>query len=168
MTSRRFTCSKSSLAGDVPCTSLSLPVFLVQPVLETYLLNLLILGENIPWFHERIVLVPSFSKTFGELSPLPICQCFFSFCLQRIIVAFLAYIGRVWFLTFPYHHGRQPSRNWDLFSLHWSQRNIIFCGTLIARTNSTLALLPDPCSLLFFRNLASLRILPELLFFSDP
>ena len=30
-----------------------------------------------------------------EPSPLPICLCFFSFCLQRIVVTFLVHVGRV-------------------------------------------------------------------------
>ena len=73
-----------------------LPAFLLQPVLETCLLNL-ILGGIIPTFHIRIVLFPSFSKAFhgapfapGTLSPLRICQWFFSICPQRIVTTSLA------------------------------------------------------------------------------
>ena len=65
------------------------------PALGTSLLSLF-LGKSIPTFLARICLfslfpVPSKVRLLSrELSPLPICQWFVPFCLQRIVVTFLA------------------------------------------------------------------------------
>ena len=119
-----FPCSKcrhgvllapSTLWLTIPAATdvVILPVFLLQPCSRN--LFTLSLSRQKCSSHSSYILF--FSHHFPkpstmrflprELSPLPICQWFSSFGLQRIVVAFLACSGRVRFLTFPYHHRRQ-------------------------------------------------------------
>ena len=47
------------------------------------------------WFFSHQFPKPSTVRlSSSEISPLPICQWFFSFCLQRLVVTLLAQIGR--------------------------------------------------------------------------
>ena len=49
--------------------------------------------------------------------PLPLCLWFISFCHQNCVVALLAHVGRVGFLTLLYHNRRKLQETAD-FSLH--------------------------------------------------
>ena len=95
-------------------TDLVFPPAVFFSLISEPLYSIFFSAKVFPHSSVRIVLFPSFSKAFHnslfflrKLIPLPICQCVFSFCLQRIVVTLLAKIGRVWFLTFLYHHRRK-------------------------------------------------------------
>ena len=92
---QHFTCSEYSLAGD-SSDPVFLRAFLLRTPLETCL-HLLFLGKNIPTSLARIVLFPIIFQSLPRCAvflhksmPLPLCQWFVSFCLQRLVVTFLA------------------------------------------------------------------------------
>ena len=86
---------------QLPLTLYSCLLFFLQPALGTSLLHLL-LGKSIPIFLGRMVLFSSFSKAFTvppfaprTVSTANLSVGFSPFCLQIIVVTFLATIGSV-------------------------------------------------------------------------
>ena len=121
--------------------------------------------ENI-WFFSHHSPNPSTSRLFlHNLSPLPICHRFFSFCLQVFVETFLTQVGRICFNSFINHHRSQLPIAECLFAALIVTTVAEHLPRSVRKTS--LPLLHAPYSLLLTHNPVFLQIPPESLSFSD-